>query len=133
MWESAVKRSRQFTVTKVRQPWPRKLLKIFLQCKGYMREDILRSIKEKVYALPNKPGVYRMLDMYGNIIYIGKAKNLKNRVSSYFLNTEKLPKVQQMVDNVYDFEYIITPSELEALNLESNLIHKHTPFYNIPV
>jgi excinuclease ABC subunit C len=72
-----------------------------------------------------------MLDLYGNIIYIGKAKNLKNRVSSYFLNTQKLPKVQAMVDNVVDFEYIITPSELEALNLESNLIHKHTPFYNI--
>lgn len=72
-----------------------------------------------------------MLDMYGNIIYIGKAKNLKNRVSSYFLNTVKLPKVAQMVSNVYDFEYIITLSELEALNLESNLIHKHQPFYNI--
>lgn len=96
-----------------------------------MQQDILKRIKEKVHNLPNNPGVYRMLDIYGNIIYIGKAKNLKNRVSSYFLNTEKLPKVQQMVDNVYDFEYIITPSELEALNLESNLIHKHQPFYNI--
>ncbi len=96
-----------------------------------MREEILERLKSKVRALPSLPGVYKMLDMYGNIIYIGKAKNLKNRVSSYFLNTRKLPKVQAMVDNVYDFEYIITPSELEALNLESNLIHKHTPFYNI--
>ena len=96
-----------------------------------MKEEILERIKIKVHALPNLPGVYKMLDIYGNIIYIGKAKNLKNRVSSYFLNTRKLPKVQAMVDNVYDFEYIITPSELEALNLESNLIHKHTPFYNI--
>lgn len=96
-----------------------------------MREDILKRIKEKVYELPSNPGVYKMLDIYGNIIYIGKAKNLKNRVSSYFLCTEKLPKVQQMVDNVYDFEYIITLSELEALNLESNLIHEHQPFYNI--
>lgn len=96
-----------------------------------MREDILKRIKQKVHELPSSPGVYKMLDMYGNIIYIGKAKNLKNRVSSYFLNTSKLPKVQAMVDNVYDFEYIITLSELEALNLESNLIHKHTPFYNI--
>ncbi len=96
-----------------------------------MKEEILTRIKAKVHALPTLPGVYRMLDMYGNIIYIGKAKNLKNRVSSYFLNTKKLAKVQAMVDNVYDFEYIITPSELEALNLESNLIHKHTPFYNI--
>lgn len=96
-----------------------------------MKKEILSRIKEKVHALPGLPGVYKMLDVYGNIIYIGKAKNLKNRVSSYFLNTEKLPKVQTMVDNVYDFEYIITLSELEALNLESNLIHKHQPFYNI--
>ena len=96
-----------------------------------MKEEILRRIKEKVYALPSLPGVYKMLDMYGNIIYIGKAKILKNRVSSYFLNTVKHPKVAQMVEQVYDFEYIITPSELEALNLESNLIHEHQPFYNI--
>lgn len=96
-----------------------------------MREDVLKRIKEKVHALPNQPGVYKMLDIYGNIIYIGKAKILKNRVSSYFLNTVKHPKVAQMVEQVYDFEYIITPSELEALNLESNLIHKHQPFYNI--
>lgn len=96
-----------------------------------MKEEILLRIKEKVHALPSNPGVYKMLDIYGNIIYIGKAKNLKNRVSSYFLNTRKMPKVQQMVENVYDFEYIITLSELEALNLESNLIHKHQPFYNI--
>lgn len=96
-----------------------------------MKEEIILRIKEKVHTLPSDPGVYKMLDMYGNIIYIGKAKNLKKRVSSYFLNTVKLPKVQQMVNNVYDFEYIITLSELEALNLESNLIHKHQPFYNI--
>lgn len=96
-----------------------------------MNKEILGRIKDKVHALPPLPGVYKMLDMYGNIIYIGKAKNLKNRVSSYFLNTLKLPKVQAMVDNVFDFEYIITLSELEALNLESNLIHKHQPFYNI--
>ena len=96
-----------------------------------MREDILKRIKEKVHELPSKPGVYKMLDASGNIIYIGKAKNLKNRVSSYFLNTTKLPKVQSMVESVYDFEYIITLSELEALNLESNLIHKHQPYYNI--
>ncbi len=96
-----------------------------------MQKAILDRIKQKVHELPLLPGVYKMLDMYGNIIYIGKAKKLRNRVSSYFLNTEKHPKVQKMVDNVYDFEYIITPSELEALNLESNLIHKHQPFYNI--
>ena len=72
-----------------------------------MNEEILKRIKQKVYNLPTQPGVYKMLDVYGNIIYIGKAKNLKNRVSSYFLNTEKLPKVHKMVENVYDFEYIL--------------------------
>lgn len=81
--------------------------------------------------MPLLPGVYKMLDMYGNIIYIGKAKALKNRVSSYFINTAKPEKVRQMVENVYDFDYIVCPSELEALQLESNLIHHNMPFYNI--
>lgn len=91
----------------------------------------INYLKEKVHTLPGKPGVYKMLDEYGNIIYIGKAKNLKNRVSSYFVNTYKPEKVAQMVANVYDFDYIITNSELEALNVESNLIHTEQPFYNI--
>lgn len=88
-------------------------------------------LKEKVHALPSNPGVYKMMDEYGNIIYVGKAKNLKNRVSSYFVNTHKPEKVAQMVANVYDFDYIICTSELEALNVESNLIHNLQPFYNI--
>ena len=88
-------------------------------------------LREKVKALPLSPGAYKMYDMQGNIIYIGKAKKLKNRVSSYFLNTEKTAKVSQMVANVFDFDYIVTTSEFEALNLESNLIHEHQPFYNI--
>lgn len=91
----------------------------------------IKFLKEKVSKLPLLPGVYKMLDAYGNIIYIGKAKALKNRVSSYFLNTSKPEKVQQMVENVYDFDYIVCPSELEALQLESNLIHQNMPFYNI--
>ena len=94
-------------------------------------ENRIKYIKEKVSKLPLLPGVYKMLDMYGNIIYIGKAKALKNRVSSYFINTTKPEKVTQMVANVYDFDYIVCPSELEALQLESNLIHRHMPFYNI--
>lgn len=89
------------------------------------------SIKERVHNLPMNPGVYIMRDEYGTIIYIGKAKHLKNRVSSYFLNTIKQPKVQLMADSVKTFDYIITNSELEALNLEANLIKKHQPFYNI--
>lgn len=96
-----------------------------------MEERWIR-IKEKVAKLPNNPGVYKMLDKSGNIIYIGKAKNLKNRVSSYFVsNSTHTEKVKQMVSHVETFEYILTNTELEALKLESNLIKAHQPFYNI--
>lgn len=96
-----------------------------------MNKQILEMIKLKVAKLPITSGVYKMLDESGNIIYIGKAKNLKRRVGSYFLNTVKQVKVQQMVEMVADFDYVLTNSELEALNLESNLIHKYQPFFNI--
>ncbi len=89
------------------------------------------KIKEKLKNLTTKPGVYIMRDKNGEIIYIGKAKNLKNRVSQYFRSSPKPSKVQAMVNNVDDFDYFITISELDALGLESNLIHKHQPFYNI--
>lgn len=89
------------------------------------------QIKERVKNLPLKPGVYIMRDESGNIIYIGKAKVLKNRVSQYFMNTKKPEKVRLMASNVKTFDYIITNTELEALNLEANLIKKHQPFYNI--
>ena len=88
-------------------------------------------IKEKLKNLTTKPGVYVMRDKNGEVIYIGKAKNLKNRVSQYFRNTQKPAKVQAMVDCIDDFDYFIAMSELDALALESNLIHKHQPFYNI--
>lgn len=88
-------------------------------------------IKQKVSELPQDPGVYFMKNLEGNIIYIGKAKNLKNRVSSYFVNTAKPQKVVQMLDNVFTFDYVICQTEQDALNLESNLIKKHKPFYNI--
>lgn len=91
----------------------------------------IESIKQRVKNLPLNPGVYIMRDEAGIIIYIGKAKHLKNRVSQYFLNTQKQHKVQLMADSVKTFDYIITNSELEALNLEANLIKKHQPFYNI--
>lgn len=91
----------------------------------------IESIKQRVKNLPLNPGVYIMRDEAGTIIYIGKAKHLKNRVSQYFLNTKKQHKVQLMADSVKTFDYIITNSELEALNLEANLIKKHQPFYNI--
>lgn len=88
-------------------------------------------IKEKLHKLPTTPGVYLMKDIDGHIIYVGKAKNLKRRVSSYFLNTEKTVKTTALVENIYDFDYILAPSELDALALESTLIKKHQPFYNI--
>lgn len=96
-----------------------------------MNSEILKAIKHKVNLLPTNPGVYFMKDEFGNIIYIGKAKNLKSRVSSYFIKTYKPEKVAQMVSRVFTFDYIITNSEFDALNLESNLIKQHQPFYNI--
>lgn len=89
------------------------------------------KIREKLKNLTTRPGVYIMRDKNGEIIYIGKAKNLKNRVSQYFRSSPKPSKVQAMVDHVDDFDYFIAVSELDALGLESNLIHKHQPFYNI--
>ena len=88
-------------------------------------------IKDKLKTLTTKPGVYIMRDENGNVIYVGKAKNLKNRVSQYFRNSPKPSKVQAMVDNVSSFDYFITMSEMDALALESNLIKEHQPFYNI--
>lgn len=89
------------------------------------------QIQEKLKLLTTKPGVYIMKDKDGVVIYVGKAKNLKNRVSQYFRASIKPIKVQTMVDNVDDFEYFITASEMDALALESNLIKKYQPFYNI--
>lgn len=87
-------------------------------------------LKEKLLLLPNKPGCYLMKDKNGVIIYVGKAKNLKNRVNSYFKSTHT-GKTAVLVSNIVDFEYIITNSELESLLLEINLIKKYNPKYNI--
>ncbi|MBQ3214466.1 MAG: excinuclease ABC subunit UvrC [Clostridia bacterium] len=89
------------------------------------------DIKEKLSTLPLSPGVYIMKDKFGNVIYIGKARKLKNRVSQYFINKNHTEKVKSMVSQVADFSYILTNSEIDALVLESNLIKKHQPFYNI--
>ena len=88
-------------------------------------------IKEKLKLLPDNPGVYIMLDAYGNVIYVGKARVLKNRVRQYFHSSEKPEKVMKMVENIADFNYIITNSEIDALALENNLIKKYKPKYNI--
>ena len=87
-------------------------------------------LKEKLLLLPNKPGCYLMKDKNGVIIYVGKAKNLKNRVNSYFKSSHT-GKTKVLVSNIVDFEYIITNSELEALVLEINLIKEHDPKYNV--
>ncbi len=91
-----------------------------------------KAIHDKLAVLTSRPGVYIMKNSQDEIIYVGKAKNLKNRVSQYFMSpTGLLPKVAKMVSNVSTFEYIVTSSELEALILENNLIKKHKPKYNI--
>ena len=95
-------------------------------------EQRLRRLKDKANKLPLTPGVYIMKDKTGQIIYIGKAKALKNRVSQYFGSQEKhLTKVRRMVENVQDFDYILTDSEFEALVLECSLIKQNMPKYNI--
>ena len=92
----------------------------------------LPYLSDKAHGLPLLPGVYIMKNKAGDIIYIGKAKALKNRVSSYFRSVEKhLPKVYRMVSQVFDFDYIVTDSEFEALVLECSMIKLHTPKYNI--
>ena len=91
---------------------------------------MLDELREKANHLPLLPGVYIMLDAHNEVIYVGKAKKLKNRVSSYF-HGEHLPKVAAMVEKVADFNVIVAASELEALVLENSLIKRHKPHYNI--
>ena len=92
----------------------------------------LPFLQEKTAVLTTSPGCYIMKDTTGKIIYIGKAKNLRNRVTSYFReNADHLPKVAKMVSQVYDYDFIVTDSEFEALVLECSLIKLHKPKYNI--
>ncbi len=88
-------------------------------------------VEDKLKMLPTDPGVYIMKDDGGHVIYVGKAKNLKNRVRQYFFNTVKTEKVMAMVSHIKDFDYIIVNSEIDALSLENNLIKKYKPKYNI--
>lgn len=88
-------------------------------------------LREKLKLLPDNPGVYIMLDADGVVIYVGKARVLKNRVRQYFHSSEKPEKVAAMVENIADFHYVITPTEIDALALENNLIKKYKPKYNI--
>ncbi len=88
------------------------------------------KIREKLKLLTTKPGCYLMKNDNGTVIYVGKAKNLKRRVSSYF-NREHTGKTKALVENIKDFEYIVTATEVESLLLEINLIKKYSPKYNI--
>lgn len=90
------------------------------------------DFQHQLKILPDKPGVYIMKNSLGEVIYVGKAKILKNRVRQYFQNSKNhSEKVRAMVKNIAEFEYIVTDSEMEALILECNLIKKYSPRYNI--
>ncbi len=91
----------------------------------------MSELQEKLKLLPDSPGVYIMLDKDGIVIYVGKARVLKNRVRQYFHASAKPEKVMAMVENIADFYYIITQTEIDALALENNLIKKYKPKYNI--
>lgn len=92
----------------------------------------LEYLREKTAKLTTSPGVYQMKNKSGHIIYIGKAKNLRNRVTSYFCKSpDHTPKVAKMVEQVYDYDFIVTDSEYEALVLECSMIKQYSPKYNI--
>ena len=92
---------------------------------------IIESLRNKANSLPESPGVYIMKDSLDNIIYVGKSKKLKNRVTSYFTSNHVSPKTARMVSLVRDFDFILCKTEIEALTLENVLIKKHSPKYNI--
>ncbi|WP_163970165.1 excinuclease ABC subunit UvrC [Oceanobacillus halotolerans] len=89
-----------------------------------------QRIKDKLAVLPTQPGCYLMKDKHGTVIYVGKSKKLRNRVRSYFTGAND-QKTQRLVQEIEDFEYIVTSSEIEALILEMNLIKKYDPKYNV--
>ena len=93
--------------------------------------DVLSRLREKANSLPMQPGVYIMKDADGQVIYVGKSKKLKNRVTSYFVGSSHTYKTARMVSLVRDFDYIVCATEIEALTLENVLIKKHSPKYNI--
>lgn len=93
--------------------------------------SVIERLRDKANSLPLSAGVYIMKNADGDIIYVGKSKKLKNRVSSYFSTQHTSPKTARMVSLVRDFDYIVCDTEIEALALENTLIKKHSPRYNI--
>ena len=89
------------------------------------------ELKEKIAILPDTPGVYMYFDAAGNVIYVGKAKNLKRRVSSYFNRTHDVLRTNLLVRNIADMKYIVVPTEQDALNLENSMIKEYKPRYNV--
>ncbi|MGM9853009.1 MAG: excinuclease ABC subunit UvrC [Muribaculaceae bacterium] len=89
------------------------------------------DLREKIAILPETPGVYTYYDASGKIIYVGKAKNLKRRVSSYFNRTHDVLRTQLLVNAIADMSYIVVPTEEDALNLENSMIKAHQPRYNV--
>lgn len=96
-----------------------------------MSNGYLEKHREKLKLVPKKPGVYIMKDINDRVIYVGKAKALHNRLSQYFIGTPNNRKTMMMVMNVFEFDYILTKTEKDALILENNLIKKYKPKYNI--
>ena len=92
------------------------------------RQEYLRGI---VLNLPDSPGCYQYLDADGTIIYVGKAKRLKRRVSSYFNKEQQTRKTRLLVSKIYDIKYVVVPTEEDALLLENNLIKRYKPRYNV--
>jgi len=92
---------------------------------------IKQKLLEKAQSLPSTPGCYLMKNAHGEIIYVGKAKKLKARVSTYFNNSKKFIKTQALVSHIREFDFLLTSNEVESLVLENNLIKEHSPKYNI--
>lgn len=89
------------------------------------------QLKDKLAMLPEAPGIYKMLDSRGDIIYIGKSKCLKSRVISYFANNPNWEKAKKMAPFIYDLEYVVTDTHLEAMLLECELIKRIKPHFNV--
>lgn len=97
-----------------------------------MKNNQQEFLKNKAHSLPETPGIYKMYNQNREIIYIGKAVNLKRRVTSYFLNlADREPRKKALVYQIHNFEIENVDTELDALLLECQMIHKHRPFYNV--